>query len=146
MIYSSSPPALFRDYSLVHCGCVSSPFFMLFAFLITHFQRLPVYQNTEGSIHRKKCDTSISWALLPQLPQNFPWLSRACFLAVRCAVFFVWHIILSGTHMPKGMQICAQEDVLYFHQLSFGTFPRVKRTYKTRLKHLLGPLHVSAVH
>ena len=146
MIYSSSPPALFGDYSLVHCGCVSLPCFMLFASLIKHCRGLPGYQNTEGSIHRKKCDTSISWALLPQLPQNFPRLSWACFLAVRCAVFFDRCVLTSGMSVPEGMKIRAQEDVLYFHQLSFGTFPRVKRPYKTRLKHLLGPLHVSAVH
>ena len=145
MIYSSSPPALFGDYSLVHCGCVSPPCFMLFAFLITRFQRLPVYQNTEGSIHRKKCDTSISWALLSQLPQNFPSLSWACFFAVRCAVFFDRCVLPSGIFVPEGMEIRAQEHMLYLHQLCFGTFPRVKRPYKTRLKHLLGPLHVSTV-
>ena len=145
MICFSPPPTLFGDYSLVHYVCVSSPFFMPFAFLIRHFDGLTVYQNTEGSIHRKKCDTSISWALLSQLPQNFPSLSWACFFAVLCAVFFDRCVLTSGMSVPEGMEIRAQGKVLHLHQLGFGTFPRVKRPYKTRLKHLLGPLHVSTV-
>ena len=127
MIYSSSPPALFGECSLIHCGCVSPPFFILFAFLITHFQWLQVYQDTEGFIHWKKCDTSISWALLSQLPQNFPSLSWACFFVVRCAVFFDRCVLMSGMFVPEGIEIRTQEHMLHLHQLGFGTFPRVKR-------------------
>ena len=103
---------------------VSSPFFMRPAPLITHCRGLPGYQNTEGSIHRKKCDTSISWALLSQLPQNFPSLSWACFLVVRCAVFFDRCVLMSGMFVPEGIEIRTQEHMLHLHQLGFGTFPR----------------------
>ena len=102
-------------------------FLMLFAFLITHYQGLQLYQNTEGSIHRKKCDTSISWALLSQLPQNFPSLSWTCFLAVQCAVFFDRCVLTSGMSVPEGIEFRAQGHMLHLHQLGFGTFPRVKR-------------------
>ena len=127
MFCSSSPPALFGEHSLIHCGCSSPLILTLSFFLDTHSGWLLMYQNAERFVHRKKCDMSISWALLPQLPQSFPWLSWACFLAVRCAVFFDRCVLPSGMFVPEGMEFRAPEHMLHLHQLGFGTFPRVKR-------------------
>ena len=107
MICSSSLSAPFGDCSLVNYGGSSSPFFMRFAFMDTHLRSLCILQDTEIFIHRKKCDTSISWGMLPQLPQNFPRLSWACFLSVLCAGFFILCVYTSGTHVPEGTAIRA---------------------------------------